>query len=1314
MPRLGSVCAIVALFGALVTASEAQPVGQAATAGPHVRVLSEDATSLTVEVVADWDRPLAEDVARSGGSVQGLMALAAGGYPLVSHEVELASAVPPAVTVLAYDAEEVTVPEATAEAIRWFDWPAAEVVAVGEHRRRLVGSLTVALLRLDGDRLLRARRVVARISRPALRVALASRGDENPHLAVGQSALASGTWFKVPISRAGVYRIDAAYLADSLGVEGASMESVQVYGNGGRILPALNSAPRPADLLEVPTLVRDGAVLFYAEGPSWWDWVPSDRFGPAHWEHDISPFSTVTHYFIRVDAPAPKRLTEAAFPNWSDATPLSTIEDRHFYERDLLNIERDDSGSGLSWLGPQLVQGGAGFTVPFPTPPGLTAASVVHYRARVAAQARPAVTITLTNGGRTVDTVTPPAGDFSSGNTGFLAREGSLAGAVASASSLDAVLRVTGGNTGAQAWLDWAEAVVDRAAEAGSERSLTFPTPGGETGRFEVSMGGFSTAPEVWDVTEPRAIRRLGVQGAAGRFRVQVEAADSTRPREVIAFDPSGPAVLTPRAGEAVANQNLHGVADYPDYVVVAHPNFLSQARRLADYRAGHDGLRPLVVTTEQVYNEFSAGSVDMRAVRDLMKFLYDRAPDESRMPRYLLLFGDGHYDFRNITSGVPNYVPPYESENMLHRTESFTSDDYFGLLGDDEGVWPWTGSSASSERVDIGVGRIPARTLQDATTVVGKILRYEDPATRGSWRTRQTFVGDDQFPNSWDTDLHTFNADGTAEETEEVEPAVVLQKIYGPAYPVVNTARGRRRPQVEEAVRDAIEGGTLIWNYSGHGGPVGLGDERYMTPELVETLDNPDRYPVFVTATCSFGKFDISEFQSLAERVLLRPGGGGVAMLTTVRLVYTSSSPTDGNNYALNLELTRNLHEREADGRAARLGDALMRTKQTSTGASSNSRKFNLLGDPAMRLGLPQRSVTVASSPTLQAFEEATVSGQVLGFDGTPDASYTGEVEVTVFDAERTVPLPPDASTFTGGEYRDRTNRIYSGRASVSGGQFRATFRVPQDISYSGQPARVVVYALGADGTDGAGATEAVTVSPQAGARPNDAEGPEVRLFLNDSTFVDGGTTTPNGLLVARLRDASGINTVGAGVGHELLLTIDGDAASAMDVGPFYAGDLDTYQAGEVRVALPDLEPGEHTLQLTAWDALNNPSTAELRFVVVEEAVAIENLLPYPNPTTGPTRFVFDHNLDPGTPARLQLRIYTLAGRPVRTLDGEEALPGGVLPPESVQIPWDGLDDDRDPLATGVYLFRLRMEVDDPAGGSRVVERVERLAVIR
>ena len=734
------------------------------------------------------------------------------------------------------------------------------------------------------------------------------------------------------------------------------------------------------------------------------------------------------------------------------------------------------------------------------------------------------------------------------------------------------------------------------------------------------------------------------------------------------------------------------------------------------------------------MFNEFAGGTGDMRAVRDYMKFLYDRAPS-GQLPQYLLLFGDGHFNYRRIGNTAssnpeppgPSYVPPFETENMLNRTSSYTSDDYFALLGDDEGVFEYFDASGEA-RVDLGVGRLPARTPDDARVLVDKIIRYDSPATRGEWRTRMTFVADDQYPNDWDEDLHVLNADGTAERAQATDRSVTLQKIYGPSYPSVITARGRVRPQAQEAIVQAINEGTLVWNYSGHGGPEGLGDEDYVTEEVVSRLDNPDRLPVFVTATCSFGKFDIAHEQSMAEEILLRRGGGGVAMLTTVRLVYTSSDPDSALNFGLNLELTEQMLTRDAAGRPRRLGDALYATKNTATGAGRNNRKFNLLGDPAMRLGLPERGLDLDVPSQFEAFSEATVSGTVLGLDGQPDPSYRGEVALTVYDAERLVELPANACCFTDGDdpdrlgdYLARTDRIYSGRASVSGGRFQTSFLVPQDVSYSGLPARVVAYALGEDGSDGVGESGQATVATSAGARPNDGAGPEISLFLNDSTFVDGGETGPQGVLVARLQDPSGLNAVGAGVGHELLVTLDGDARNAVDVGRYYEGDLDTYRSGTVRVPLEALtpgddllEPGPHTATLTAWDALNNASTATVEFVVTDEGLVVESVLPYPNPTAGPARFFVTHNQPVGTQARVQLRIYTLAGRPVVTLDGEDTLPGGFLPDRTLQIAWDGLDEDLDRLGSGVYLVRLRMEVPDPAGGTRVAERVDRLAVVR
>ena len=1321
---LGLCLAATVLAGALLAAGP-EVHAQAATGvtaegavapGPRLRVIDEDARSVTVEVTTDWPTSLADAYAASGGDLERLVLAAVEGRAVVSHVVELGAFAAPSVEVLSLDAVDVPLVAAAAVELADLSGPVVEVAGVGEQRKQIVGSLTVRTLRVADGRLQRVRRVVARVTRPAVRARLAA-GDDNPHLAVGRSVLADGTWYRIPISEAGVYRIDEAYLRDSLGIASPTLARVAVYGNGGRILPALNSAPRPADLLEVPSQILGDALYVYAEEPSWWDWV--EEGGESYWAHDISPFSTETAYFLRVDAEAPQRVGAGAFPGWSDALPQATVETRRFHEVDLVNYERDQSGSGLDWLGEELRRDARTF-LGEAVPAGFVSGQTVRYRTRVAARANPGVTVSVSAGGQTLASLRPRPVSLSGSSAGALINGAEERFERAGATDLAVSYRYSGGNAEPLVWLDWVEAVfaVDPTAEGGV---LRFPTPGGVTGRLEFALAGFASAPQVWDVTEPGAVRALGVQPRGDRWVLQLDVADG--PRELVAFEAGGAAVRQPVRGRAVANQNLHGLTGSPDYVVVSHPTFAGVARQLADRRRDRDGLAPLVVTTEQVYNEFASGVSDMRAVRDFMKFLYDRAP-QGQEPGYLLLFGDGHYDFRGIKTDVPNYVPAYESENMFDRTRSFTSDDYFGLLGDDEGIWPYVSESSTvGGRVDLAIGRIPARTVEDAARVVRKIVEYESPETRGEWRTRFTFVADDQYPNDFDRDLHVQNADVTARTVVAEEPSATIQKIYAPSYPLDRGVRGDRRPRVNEAIEKAINEGTLVWNYSGHGGPDALGDEKYVDERLLNALDNAGRYPVFVTATCSFGKFDIADDQSLAEQFLLAPDKGGVAMLTTVRLVYTSTSQTS-LNLGLNIELTDQMLRREPDGRPARIGDALFRTKNTTVGAQHNNRKFNLLGDPAMRLGLPVRDVAIDAPAEITAFEEATLAGRVLTPEGALDAGFSGEVTVTVYDAARTVDLPADACCSLGdsngdrrSDYEVQTDRIFSGRARVEGGRFTASFLVPQDISYSGDSARVAAYVNGmAGGTslDGYGESEATRVSEQAGVRPDDDDGPTVRLFLNDTTFVSGASVAPGATLIARLRDASGINTVGAGVGHTLLLTIDGDAENAIDVGSAYQGDVGTYRSGEVRFALPELAPGPHTLTLTAWDAVNNASTAELAFVMEEgEALAVRSVLPYPNPTAGPTRFVFEHNRV-GARARVQLRIYTIAGRPIRTIGPDEALPGGVLTSASVQIPWDGLDDDADRLASGVYLFRLRLEIPGDDGGTEVAERVERLAIIR
>lgn len=1331
--RIVTFCLVVAGTAA---AQEADPFASApfatepAPGGPELRVLRDEPGAVTLELTADWPTTLdaAVDALDTRDAWRALLQLGAG-HQWLSEQVDLGAAVPPPVEILTAEAERVTLPAGLdPEAVAAWRGAAAAVGTVGVHRRRLVGSVDLRPVVVDGGELVRYRRLVVRVPRPSVRAPLAPaalRGGTPTHASVTRSVLAEGTWFKVPVRREGVFRITAAYLRDSLGVAAPDLARVAVYGAGGRRVPVIAGLPRIPDLVEIPSLQTADAVLFFAEGPSWWDWRPAVGEAPGYWEHDIHPFSNDAYVFVRVDAPAPARLAPAPFLNAPDAVAAATVDARLFHEVDRYNHERDGGGSGLDWMGETLPRTSDGLVVLDSLPPGTDPGATVRYRGRIAARAAATTQVILTARGGAQATVAMGAIGLGSGNNGALLNVLPTTFEGTAGPSLGVSIRATGGPAGSLNWLDWLEAIVPHRPVVGPRGVLRFATPGGQTTPAEVALEGFATEPLVWDVTAPGEVRRLGAQADGGRWRVQVDGATTAQPREVVAFDPAGADVRVPRRGTPVANQNLHGETNAYDFLIVAHEDFWEQAQRLAEHRRTSDGLATLVVTPEQVANEFAGGTPDMGGIRDFAKMFYDRAVSPDDAPRYLLLFGDGHYDYRNLLSDTPAFVPVHQSENMVDRINSFTSDDFFGLLDDHEGRMQDAAiNSPLREFVDLGVGRFTVTTPAEAALVVDKVIGYENPATRGAWRQRVTYVGDDQYPNGWDRDLHIYNADRTAYFQQLADSTVVVQKIYGPSYPELNAASGRRRPQATDAIVRALNEGTLVWNYSGHGGITGLGSEGYFTRGVLNRLTNADRLALFITATCSFGRFDMSERQSLAEETLLYENGGAVAMFTTVRIVYTSSSANGVDNFGLNVELGRQLVTRGADGRPRRLGDILTSTKQTTTGSSSNNRKFNLLGDPTMRIGLPEGSIALAPPPTLTAYEEATVTGSILTPAGQPDAAFDGEVEISVFDSERVVRLPQLVASCTddfnlcqntGGNYRVRTDRLYTGRATARAGQFSTTFRVPQDVSYSGQPARVVAYAVGAGTATAGGATSRTRVATTAGTRPDDATGPQIRLFLDDTTFVSGGLTRRAPTFLARLSDPSGINTVGASVGHELLLTIDNDPRQSFDVSRSYSGDLDTYRSGTVRFPLPELAPGPHTATLTAWDAVNNASTAEISFVVSDaEGLEVRNAFPYPNPTAGPTRFTFEHNQPAGTAARVQLRIFTLAGRPIRTLTGDDALPGGVLAGPLVQIPWDGRDDDGARLASGVYLYRLRVETDGADGRTQTVERVERLAIVR
>ena len=1310
-----------------------------------LKVLSEDSKGITVEMTAQWPLSLqaALDSSRASTLNASLVNIASQGNEEISELIYLPERERPRVEIIESSFDELSIQAGAdqEEVVSALAGAPAYLSGLGTYRKQPVISLAFRSVIYDepGGVLRRYRKIVARVTFSTTSGELAINRSPvestNEHLSVDRSALADGTIIKVPITREGIYRIDRAFLTDeSLTPDSIDPNRVQVLGNGGAPLPAFNGTSRLPDVTQNPVFRTGGgdgsfgdndAVYFYAAPPNGWRFNTDE----GDWEHYVNSFSNENYYFIKIADEEGLSVGDPQFANLPNAISFNQVPGRLFVDFDQFNWSKQN-GSGLTWVSNPIDPTGRLDILKDTIPPGFNGGTI-DYQIRVAIKSNPAISALFSSNGAQIGSAR--AGSVQPGENDPSARLAisSFSDTRAAGESFDLSMTVQQQSNNPEAALDWVRATYDQSLTA-RNGIVRFATPPGETGPLSFTLSGFDAEPQVWDITSPGTIQRLGVRAIGGgyEFHINVE----NQPRELIAFLPAAAIGLDSGTANTIANQNLHGIQEYPDFAIIAPEPFLPYAEELAQIRR-EEGLTVTVTDISEIYNEFSGGLVDMRSVRDYLRFLYDRAPSDELRLKYALFYGDGHYNYRNLGADVgsnQNWIPPYATIDSFTPDRTYTSDDYFGLLDASEGEWIYEGfgfpnpttnppNDADVDRLDLGIGRFTVQTEEEAEAVLEKVKRYEDPATYGSWRTRYTFIADDELTGLSGTknedDLHLQNADVVAELIKDQFGQMNIKKIYASSFNRV-FQNGFKIPSAREEIISSLEEGSLLVNYSGHGGEEGLAQEGIFTAEDAKDLDNFDRLAIFVTATCSFGWWDLATYQSGAEELLLNPNGGAVALLTTVRLVYTSSS-LNSLNVGLNRQLARDMFTLDEDGEFRRLGDILRITKNTRVGLQGNNRKFNLLGDPTLRVGIPgnRKEIQIESlngvdlsesEGQLRALDRISVQGSVRFEDGTIDDTYAGTIDMTFFDAERRIPIENKRYMPTP-YYTVREDLIWRGQVQATDGQFTAEFVVPKDISYSNLPGRLSVYA--SSGSEHVlGYNENFIVGGTSDSPPNDSQGPEITLFLNDTTFVSGGLTTPNPKLIVKLFDTSGINTVGAGVGHEMLLTINDDAENALDISSGFRSEANSFQRGTVEWDLSNLDPGSNLLSLRAWDVLNNSTTSSLEFFVAEsEDLVLRNVYNYPNPTSGETQFVFEHNQPLGTSASVQVRIYTLSGRLIRQIEVDEVLPGSVI-----QLPWDGRDEDADVLSTGVYLYKLRVEVEDPEGNRQVSEKLERLAIIR
>ena len=915
-----SIILVVALM--LATGVRAQSV--------QLHQLVRESTRAVYELTAEWGTPL--EVGETPLDAERLQEVTHGGLFARTATLHLPTLEVPAVRVLAAEYDEVAA-TVQPEVRHPMSSQPAEVVGLGWYRKAPAATLVIRTVTQDGTTLRRYRRLTVEVTwADGPRQTPQSK---NTHLQVTESVLASGTVFKIPIVRDGIYQIDRTFLAALPGLDAdpgtIDPREVKVYGNGGKPVPALNSDPRPADLVEVPVFVQGGddgsfdagdAVWFYGAGPSGWHSVHLrdnraqlryDTNGDplVEWQHYVHPFSNENYYFIKIDNQENTALTQETYPNATDATTLNQIVGRHFVDYDEF-LWAQGGASGHTWVSHRLLDAGSPLAVwDNVSLPGMLTGKITYY-ARPAIRSNPPASVLFRSGGSTLATVnlgaTSGSVEAPVARTGVAVFERDVTAGENVSITME-LENITGGPEAALDWLRafyWMEPVR-------ADVPLRLHTPLKTAGTFTLSLGGFSSEPYVLDITTPGNYTWLGTESAGGEYRIQATAHDILTPRELVAFDAGhvtplvASEVCPADIGCRLTPQNLHGIATYPDFVIITPSEFTAQAEELANMRRS-EGLEVEVVDVRLIYNEFSGGLQDMRAIRDYLKFLYDRAPSEEELLRYVLFFGDGHYNYRMINPGdnvLPNWLPPFETEESFVPEISYTTDDYFGLLDENEGLWPFVRTSFYgsweflNERVDVGIGRLTVTTQQEAQTVLDKIKHYENPQTYGPWRKRYLFLADDGPTGSSgtqdDKDLHTQNTDVVATTVEYVAPYIDQKKVYGISYPRV-FLNGWRIPRARQDILTAINDGILMFNFSGHGGETGLAQENLFHLNDAAALTNYDTLPIFITATCSFGRWDDAEEQSGAEVLLLNSQGGGIALLTTVRTVYTSGDATSLN----------------------------------------------------------------------------------------------------------------------------------------------------------------------------------------------------------------------------------------------------------------------------------------------------------------------------------------------------------------------------------------------------------------------------------
>jgi hypothetical protein len=1069
------------------------------------------------------------------------------------------------------------------------------------------------------------------------------------------SILAKGKWVKIKVNESGVHKIPYSSLS-SWGF--SNPQKVNVFGNGGNMLPRSNAEFRYEDLTENAVIHDNNAIYFYAQGATAWNYNAQRKM----FEHQKHDYTDVAYYFLSDSNGEGKRVQESGEESNTFTNETNEFDEYLFHELDNQNLLK----SGIEWYGLRF-------------DPGQTRSYTFEFKNRVLGKDIKLCTNLIARSnissyfktyveGVQLQDIKITKVDYGS-TVGAFANEGKAWSTFSSfENSVTVDLKYESSSAGASGWLNYLCLNAKELIKV--DKQLQFRnadvTGDGNATRFYVE--GTTSNTLIWDITDHIVPKNIGIKDYNGKkgFTYQTSVL-----KEFVAFDKTADLPL-PEFEETVTNQDIRGVS-VPEMLIVTHPLFENEARRLSEIHQKHSGLHCEIVFPYQIYNEFSSGSPDISSIRDCARYMYNK---DSKKFKYLLLFGDGSYDNRTYNEENTNYILTYQSYNSINIKESYVSDDFYGFLDNNEG------NNIIFDKLDIGIGRFPVSSVEEAKVMVDKIDKYLNESAAGAWKTDVTFLADDG-----DSNLHMRQANDLSSQVYEDFPAFNHNKIFFDAYPKITTSSGDRYPEVNEAIKKTINDGTLLFNYTGHGSERQLAEEGVLDITMIKSFTNIDRLPVFVTATCEFSRYDDYHATSAGEWVVLSPLGAGVALFTTTRIAWSHE------NFQINKSFYKNIFKENEQGDKIRLGEVIRNTKNAQSSTSVNKLNFTLLGDPSLQLAYPfgdvqTKSINGEEDPESRLEMKALTIAEVEG-DIKVDNPGASVVTMQVFDKPITVKTLGNKGAVPF-EYQVYQNRIYQGQLEANGSHFLASFIIPKDIRYNVGEGRISYYAYSEDGTESFGADNTVLIGGMSDNPPDDTKGPEITTWLNDLSFKDGDVTGSQPILIAKIADDSGINTSGVGIGHDITLVIDGNRSLPINLNSYYTSDINSFTSGMLSYQLPHLDEGSHDLELKVWDNLNNSSIATLNFEVrLNGSLQVSDAMVYPNPieTNETISISFKHDA-PNMLLDVTCSIYSMNGRLIDRYKTTQAAIGTSVAP----IEWTPSSS----LQKGLYVLHCEIRSSD------------------